>query len=142
MQEDKDESIISHLEALRNTLIKCFVSVGIVLPFAFLISPKVLNFIIKIIISDTKITLNYFAPMEIFILQIKLGLLLAVAVAFPYIMKNLWDFIVPALYENERKAIKSTIFISGFLFVSGIIFCLFIILPMIIKFGIAFGNQI
>jgi len=141
IKEEKEESLVSHLEALRTTLIKCFVAVGIVLPFAFYFSPKVLNFLIKILISDNNITLNYFAPMEIFILQIKLALLLAVSAAFPYIIKNIWDFVVPALYEHERKLIQSTVIISSCLFLSGIIFCLFIILPLIINFGISFGSQ-
>ena len=139
--EDKEESLVSHIEALRTTLIKCFVSVGIVLPFAFYFSPKALNFMIKILISDNKITLNYFAPMEIFVLQIKLALLIAITLVFPYIVKNLWDFVVPALYEHERKLIRSTIVISSCLFISGIIFCLFFILPLIINFGISFGNS-
>ena len=141
IKEDKEESLIYHIEALRTTLIKCFVSVGIVLPFAFYFSPKVLNFLIKILISDNNITLNYFAPMEIFILQIKLALLLALSVTFPYIIKNIWDFVLPALYEHERKLIRSTVVISTCLFISGVIFCLFIILPLIINFGISFGNQ-
>ncbi len=63
---DKEESLISHLEALRSTLLKCFISVGILLPFMFIISPKVLNFLIEILISDNNITLNYFAPLEVF----------------------------------------------------------------------------
>jgi len=139
--EDKDESLISHLEALRNTLIKCFVAVGILLPFAFWASPKVLDYILKILVSDSKISLNYFAPMEVFILQIKLALLLSVIVAFPYIAKKLWDFILPALYENERKFISAMILTSSVLFVCGVSFCIFVILPLIIKFGMSFGSE-
>ena len=101
LKEDKEESLISHLEALRTTLIKCFVSVGILLPAMFYFSPKILQWLIKILISDNKITLNYFTPMEVFILQIKLALLMAFIAAFPYIIKQLWNFILPALYEHE-----------------------------------------
>lgn len=141
MQEDKDESLITHLETLRSTLIRCFVSVGIILPFTFYFSPKVLNFLIRILISDNKITLNYFAPMEIFILQIKLAFLMAFIIAFPYIAKNLWDFILPALYEHERKFIKTTVIFSSILFALGVTFCILLIMPLIIKFGISFGNE-
>lgn len=141
MTADKDESIIAHLEALRDTLIRCFVAVGVILPFAFWISPKVLNFIVKILISDSKITLNYFAPMEVFILQIKLALLLSIVIAFPYIAKKIWDFILPALYDHERKFIGTMVVASSILFVCGVTFCLFLILPLIIKFGVSFGGE-
>lgn len=138
---DKDENIIVHLEALRATLIKCFVSVGIILPFAFITSPKLLNFTVKTLVSGTNITLKYFAPMEVFILQIKLALLMSVIIAFPYIAKKIWDFVLPALYEHERSFIGKMVFISSILFIFGIIFCIFVILPLIIKFGISFGGE-
>ena len=142
MTDDKDESLISHLEALRTTLIKCFIAVGILLPFTFWISPKALDFIIKILISDNKIQLNYFAPMEVFILQIKLALLLSIIVAFPYIVKKIWDFVLPALYEHERKFIGTTVITSTILFICGVTFCIFLILPLIIKFGMSFGGEL
>ena len=141
MPEDKDESIISHLEALRGTLIRCLVSVGIILPFTFYISPKVLDYLIKILISDNKITLNYFAPMEVFILQLKIALLLSVIIAFPYIARQLWNFVLPALYENERKFIGSSVIASSILFVLGVTFCICLILPLIINFGISFAGD-
>ena len=127
MTEDKDESLISHLEALRSTLIKCIVAVGILLPFAFIISPNVLDFIVKILIADNNIKLNYFAPMEVFILQIKLALLLSIIVAFPYIVKKIWDFVLPALYEHERKFIGTMVLTSSVLFICGVTFCIFLI---------------
>lgn len=137
---DKDESLISHLEALRSTLLKCFISVGVLLPFTFAISPKILNFLIKILIGDNKITLNYFSPMEVFILQIKLALLTSFVLAFPYIAKKMWDFILPALYDNERKFIKTIVLTSSVLFCAGVGFCIFLILPLIINFGMSFAN--
>ncbi len=139
--KDKEESLISHIEALRNTLIKCFAAVGILLPFMFYFSPKVLQYLIKILVSDNKLTLNYFAPMEVFIIQIKLALLMAVIVAFPYIIRQLWEFILPALYEHERKFIRNSVFLSSLLFICGVVFCLFMILPLIIRFGMSFAGD-
>ncbi len=142
MSEEQNDSIIFHIEALRNTLIKCFVAIVIIFPFSFWISPKVLNFLIKTLINNNKISLNYFAPMEVFILQIKLALLLSVIVAFPYIAKKLWDFVLPALYEHERKFVGTMVLTSSILFICGVIFCIFLILPLIINFGISFGNEL
>ena len=138
---DKEESLISHLEALRSTLIRCFGTIGIILPIAFYFSPKLLNFLIKLLISDNKISLNYFAPMEVFILQIKLALLISAIVAFPYIANQIWNFVLPALYYNERNFIGRIVGTSSLLFCLGVIFCLFMILPLIINFGMSFSGE-
>ncbi len=141
MSEDKDQSIIAHLEELRNTLLRCVVAIAIVLPFVFYFSPKLLNCLTKLIIGHNNITLNYFSPMEVFLLQLKLSFLLDAIICFPYIIKNLWDFILPALYEHERKFIGTIVLSSSSLFAFGVLFCLFIIVPMIINFGVNFSNS-
>ncbi len=140
VQENDNETLISHLEALRKTLLKCFISIGVILPFAFLVSPKALQFLIKILIGNNNITLNFFSPVEVFILQIKLALVIDLVICFPYIAKNLWDFILPALYDNEKKFIKSIVLYSSTLFISGVVFCIFTILPLIINFGMSFSK--
>lgn len=141
MSKNKDnESLISHLEALRETLLKCFISLSVILPFTFFISPKALDYLIKILIGTNNITFNYFSPTEVFILQIKMAVVIDLLICFPYIAKKIWDFILPALYENERKFIKSIIFLSSSLFICGVLFCLFFILPLIINFGMSFAT--
>ena len=69
-----------------------------------------------------------------------MALLLDIIVCFPYIAKQIWDFCLPALYEHEKKFIKSIIFTSSLLFVLGSLFCLFVILPLIINFGMSFST--
>ena len=138
--ENDNENLISHLEALRETLLKCFISLGVVLPFMLYIAPRALNYFIKILIKDNDIQLNFFSPAEVFILQIKIAILMDFIVCFPYIAKKIWNFILPALYDNEKKFIKSTVFLSSSLFIFGVLFCLFLILPLIINFGMSFSN--
>lgn len=135
-----NENLISHLEALRETLLKCFISIGAALPFAFYFSPEVLDCLIKILTGDNNITFSYFSPAEVFILQMKIALVMALVVCFPYIARKLWDFILPALYDSERKFIKSIVLLSSGLFVCGVLFCLFVMLPLIINFGMSFST--
>ena len=139
--QDNDESLIAHLEALQETILKCLLVLGLVFPFMLFASPKVLEWLTGIIISDSNISLNYFSPAEVFLIQIKTAAVLDLVVCFPYIAKKIWDFILPALYENERKFIKTTVLTSSFLFVLGVLFCIFFILPLIIKFGMSFSSS-
>lgn len=135
----EDKGIIEHIEELRKTLINCFISIAIVLPVSFYFSPKLLDFLIHSFVKNKE--LYYFAPMEVFIIQLKLAFLLSLAICFPYIAKQLWDYLVPALYDNERKFIKITVLSSSLLFILGVIFCMFVILPLIMNFALEFSQN-
>ena len=138
--QEQDESLILHLEALRTMLIKCFVALGVGLLPMFLAAPYGMNGLIKIIIGNNNVSLNYFSPMEVFILQIKIAVVLDLLICFPYIARQIWKFLLPALYDNERRFIKSIVFASSGLFIIGVLFCIFFILPLIINFGISFAT--
>ncbi len=138
--EDKDESIISHIEAFRSMLLKCFKAFGIILIPMFFAAPYMLNIFLKFILKGTKISLNYFSPIEVFVIQIKTAMFMALVLSFPYILKQIYNFLLPALYDNEKKFITSTVFISSILFILGSIFCIFVILPWVINFAISFSS--
>lgn len=139
--EEQEESLVQHLEALRSVLIKCFVALGIGLVPMFLAAPFCMNGLIKVIIGGNEVSLNYFSPMEVFILQIKIAVVLDLLACFPYIARQIWKFLLPALYENERKFVKSIVLTSSSLFIVGVLFCIFFILPLIINFGISFATS-
>lgn len=139
--EEQEESLVQHLEAVRSVLIKCFVALGVGLIPMFLAAPFCMNGLIKIIIGGNEVSLNYFSPMEVFILQIKIAVVLDLLVCFPYIARQVWKFLLPALYDNERKFVKSIVLTSSSLFIVGVLFCIFFILPLIINFGISFATS-
>ena len=139
--EDKDESLIAHLEALRAMLLKSLLALAVGLVPVFLLTPWFLDALIAVMIRDNDVTLNYFSPMEVFILQIKTAVVLDILVCFPYIAKQIWNFVLPGLYEHERRFVKSIVLVSSGLFIVGVLFCLFFILPMLINFGISFATD-
>lgn len=140
MADDTDESLIQHLNALRSMLIKCFVALGIGLVPMFLLAPYCMDELVKIMIGSHQVSLNFFSPIEVFILQIKIAVVLDLLICFPYIARQIWDFILPALYDHERKFIKSVVLSSSILFITGVLFCIFFILPLIINFGMSFAT--
>jgi len=54
--------------------------------------------------------------------------------AFPYILYEMWKFISPGLYENERKNARGFIFIASLLFFTGVLFGYFVIAPLSVNF--------
>lgn len=139
--EDKDEKLSAHLEALRAVLIRCFTALGLAFIPLFFAAPYAIDVLIKLLIGNHDIALNYFSPMEVFILQIKVAAVLDILLCFPYMAYQIWQFVLPALYDNERKFIRSIVLSSASLFIFGVLFCLFFILPLIINFGLSFAND-
>lgn len=138
---NSEESLISHLQELRNTLLRCVWAMLIVVVPIFFFVQYFLDFFISFILQNSGVVLNYFSPIEVFVIQIKTAFVLDLIICFPYIAKQLWNFILPALYENERKIIKSAIISSSVFFILGVLFCLFFILPLVIKFGVSFASE-
>lgn len=138
MVHKKELAFIEHLEVLRTVLIKSLLALAFGVVPLFFIAPYVINIFINIIMHNDAVQLNFFSPLEVFILQIKTALVLDILVCFPYIAKQIWNFILPALYDNERRFIKSIVLISSGLFIIGVLFCLFFIMPIVIRFGMSF----
>jgi sec-independent protein translocase protein TatC len=86
--------------------------------------------------------LNYMAPLEPFFVQMKISLISGLALAFPVILYQLWLFLAPALYEDERKYVIFFIPFGTVAFVLGDLFFLYLVWPLIISFSLAYESEI
>ncbi|PRX46277.1 twin-arginine translocase subunit TatC [Salegentibacter salegens] len=55
-------------------------------------------------------------------------------IAFPYVIYQFWQFVAPAMHDNERKHAKGFIFITSLLFFIGVIFGYYVVTPLSINF--------
>jgi sec-independent protein translocase protein TatC len=162
-KELKEMSFLDHLEELRWLLVRSTVAILIFATFTFFVSDYIFDVIIFGPKSPDFITYRFFCDLSHqlgfadsicvtempFIIQntnvegqvnilvwtcITAGFILA----FPYILLQLWNFISPALYKNERKHAKLFISIASFLFFFGVLFGYFVIVPMSINFFATF----
>ncbi|MBC7848046.1 MAG: twin-arginine translocase subunit TatC [Flavobacterium sp.] len=162
-KELKEMSFLDHLEELRWLLVRSTSAILIFAAVAFFVSDYIFDVIIFGPKSPDFITYRFFCDLSHqlgfadsicvsempFIIQntnvegqvnilvwtcITAGFILA----FPYILLQLWNFISPALYENERKHAKLFIFIASLLFFLGVLFGYFVIVPMSINFFATF----
>ncbi len=69
-----------------------------------------------------------------FFTPFKLTIVLAIFVAMPYILFQLWSFIAPGLYQNEKRLIAPLMFGSTLLFYGGIAFAYYIVFPVAFAF--------
>lgn len=140
-KEENEAPLLFHLEALRKVLLKSFIALGIGFIPIFFLTPFFLHFFSEEIVAEGNWTLHYFSPMEVFFLQIKMAALFDVVLCSPYIAWQVWGFVLPALYENEKRLLRRFAFLSSSLFFAGVIFCLFLCFPLIIRFGASFATE-
>jgi sec-independent protein translocase protein TatC len=72
-----------------------------------------------------------------FLMHMYISFFIALTVASPYIIWEIWRFIRPALYDNERKHSRGAVLVMSLLFILGLLFSYFLIVPLTLNF---FGN--
>lgn len=71
---------------------------------------------------------------ENFLTHIKVSFIMGFIIAFPYVFWEVWRFIKPGLYPDERKAVRGIVFVCSFLFFLGVLFGYFVISPFAVNF--------
>lgn len=166
-EEEKEMSFLDHLEALRWHLVRASaaVLVGTILAFIFndfifqyvIFGPKRPDFITYRVFcklsqwigANDSFCMSADAMDNFTIQNTDMGgqvtmlmwvcIVVGVVAAFPYIVYEIWRFVKPALYANERKHATGGIFYTSFLFLSGVAFGYFIVSPLSINFLATFS---
>ena len=141
MSELEEEKLTYHLSELRKTILSIIVCLIVLFPLGYLLAPYCIDWLIKWSFFNTDYSLNFFTPMEVFLVNLNIGFILAFIVGFPFIIYKIWKFLLPALYEKEKKFLKTAVVYSTFLFCLGAAMCVFFVLPLIIKFSMSFSTE-
>lgn len=91
-------------------------------------------FIYRLLGADFALTLINVEVTAQFLVHMKVTLICAVIVAIPYIIYKVWDFVAPALYEKEKKAVRSAFTFASVLFYVGLAVGYFIVFPLMLNF--------
>ena len=134
-----------HLEDLRKSIMHmgvALVGVAIVLfffkDFLFddvILAPTDKNFYLyRLLGVDFNLSLVNIEVSAQFMIHVKVTLVCALILSFPYLIYELWRFISPALYENERRGVRGAFAFAGVLFYMGLAVGYFVILPLMVNF--------
>ena len=140
MTNDHEETLASHLEALRGALLRCAAATAVLYPVGYLASPYLINALVRWCVPESAGPLHYFAPMEVLWVRLRLALIAALLDAYPWNILQLWRFLLPALYKRERKALGCCIVSSSLLFFCGAAFSIGLILPLMMNFSGGFAT--
>jgi len=142
--KNSEMTIGSHFNELRSRALVCILFYIAIFSICYFFSKEIYHFLLKPFIEVSQNNQNrkliYTSPTEAFMTYLKLSFYSSLFFSFPIFFAELYLFLSPALYKNEKKNILLTIFFSSFLFLFGAIFCYFFILPMALKFFSSFEN--
>ncbi len=141
---EKDEKLeemgfLDHLEELRSAII-AILAVWVVLSIIlWFFSGRMLDFLLATIPLDK---LYFNAPVEAFMVRLKLSFIAGFLLGFPYMLYRAWAFVAPGLFEREKKIMIPLIVPSTVLFYTGAVFAYWVMVPVVLGFLIRFGTDI
>lgn len=137
------ESISSHLLELRTRLIRILIFMGFLSIIGISFASEIYAFVASPLLDilpqgSTMIATQVTSP---FMAPLKLVLFSALLVTMPYLFYEIWMFMSPGLYKNERSFIAPLMISTILLFSSGVAFAYFIVCPIIFKFFIGVAPE-
>ena len=141
MDTSGENTLAGHIEALRWTILRILLAIALLYPIGYWLAPHAIRCLVAWAFPEGGGQLHYFSPMEVFWVQLKLGLYLSLLLSFPWNLWQVWKFILPALHPGEKRSLGLWLFASTFLFAGGCAFCLAIILPMLMRFAGSFSQD-
>jgi sec-independent protein translocase protein TatC len=151
IEDDGDEveasraPLLDHLKELRTRLIWSMAALLIATIGCFFIAEPLYNILLKPLVNEAQIgkgqadfELIYTAPLEVFFVQLKLALFAGLFVSFPVIAWQIYSFVAPGLYNNEKYAFLPFLIAAPLLFTLGAAFVYLGMLPLISRFALGF----
>ena len=141
--DEKELTLIDHLVELRDRILKCVIAVVVIFLALFYFANDIYNFVAQPLIAALPENTSMIAidPTSPFFAPFKLTFYVAILAAAPYILYQLWSFIAPGLYKNE-KALAIPLFISSVvLFYSGIAFARYILFGIVFSFFVGVAPE-
>ncbi|MBX3574893.1 MAG: twin-arginine translocase subunit TatC [Mesorhizobium sp.] len=143
--EKSSAPLIEHLIELRTRLIWSIGGFFVAFLACFFFAKQLFNLLVIPFqlatswagLDPNQVELIYTAPQEFFFTQIKLGMFGGLVIAFPLIAAQIYKFVAPGLYKNERQAFLPFLVASFILFLIGAALVYFFFTPMVMWFFLA-----
>lgn len=141
--DEKPMSLLDHLNEMRWRLVRCFIAaaVGFCLCWAFV--EPIFALLVKPLLAVLPAGGNamYSTMPEAFFIRMFVACIAGLFVASPVIFYQIWAFISPGLYEEEKLFIVPVAVVSAVFFVGGALFCYHIVFPFAFQFFMSYNTE-
>lgn len=135
-----------HLEELRKRLIYALLGIAPILIVALAFSKPMVTLVINTVLEGQRAQglparMIQTGPAETFMASLQLGVIVTILVGSPWLIYQLWLFVAPGLYSNERRFVHILLPLSGVLTVISLVFLYTVVMPMVVSFFLMFGSS-
>ena len=139
----ESDSLMSHLIELRDRLIRAILALFIIFGCLFYWARDIYTLLAQPMLDKLPpgtqmIAVEVASP---FFVPVKVTMFVALIIALPYVLYQIWAFVAPGLYAHEKKLVVPLIATSTLLFVVGMAFAYFIVFPTVFKFITTFSPE-
>ena len=138
--------LLDHLNELRSRLMKALIAFMVCAIGCFFIAGPIFNILVDPFIEAFKThgvtedpRLIYTAPLEFFFVKLKIALFAGLFVSFPIMAWQVYAFVAPGLYKEEKGAFLPFLIAAPVLFTIGVMFVFYVMMPLVMAF--ALGQQ-
>ncbi len=143
---DLDETrapLLDHLIELRTRLVRAIIALIIAFGVCLYFADPILGFLVQPLrdaFPDGEGQLIFTRLPEVFFVELKVALFAGFMVSFPIIANQLWAFVAPGLYANEKKAFLPFLLATPVLFISGAALAYYVVMPTAFLWFLGFGG--
>ena len=141
--DDSTAPLMEHLAELRTRLITSVVAFSVAMIAAFAVAGPIFNFLAAplarlLVEHGQKPELIYTGLQQGFFTQVRISVFGGFILAFPVIGYQLWRFVAPGLYKQEKRAFLPFLIASPLLFFLGCAFAFYVLIPLVYDFFLGF----
>ncbi len=141
--DDSTAPLIEHLAELRTRLINSLIAFCVAMVASFAVAGPIFNFLAAplaelLVEHGQKPELIYTGLQQGFFTQVRISVFGGLLLSFPVISYQLWRFVAPGLYRQEKRAFLPFIIASPLLFLAGCAFAFYVLLPLVYDFFLGF----
>jgi sec-independent protein translocase protein TatC len=142
----KQSSFVEHLTELRSRLLKSFIFLFIFFLICYFFAENIYSFLVapyaEAVKDGTSSRRMIFTALhETFITYLKVAFFAAMFISSPIILTQIWKFVAPGLYKDEKKALLPYLVATPTLFFLGGMLVYYLIMPLAIKFFLSFETS-
>ena len=138
------QPLLEHLIELRSRIIKTMIMIIVFFIFFYIFADNIYNFLVKpyanAVAGEEGRRLIFTALHETFFTYIRVAIFASLFVSLPFLLIQLWIFIAPGLYKNEKNVVLPYLLATPILFILGSALVYYLIMPLAIKFFLSFES--
>ena len=135
------QPLLAHLVELRQRLVYALIALSLGCAVSYAFAPHIYEFLVRplaIVTEGEHRRMIYTGLTEAFLTYVKLALWTGCFLSFPVVAAQIWMFVAPGLYKNERKAFLPFLIASPVFFLMGAAVAYYVVFPMAWKFFLSF----